>query len=150
MLRDDARFDDGAKAFVRNRIGDVDLLPGQQISQLLTAVIFSDHTDDRYLLDKFPEVARDVGSATRVKGFTGDLDNGDWRLWRNAADFPPNELVEHKIANDQNALSWGFLQNLLESFQIHATNRCHREITLVRFKGDKMWSSVIVCGKGSA
>ncbi len=69
-----------------------------------------DHADPS---DKLPQIARDVGSATRVKTLAGDLHHGNRSFRRNAAHFPPDELVEHQVANDENPFREGARKNFL-------------------------------------
>ena len=83
---------------------------------------------------KLPDIARHVGRAARIVGFAGHFHHRDGRLRRNARYPAPDELVEHEIADHQNALggelgdqrlqrggfasglhSWGLLESVTNS-----------------------------------
>ncbi len=54
-------------------------------------------------LDKFPQIPRDVGRAAGIETFAGHFHHRHRRFRRNAADFSPDEFVQHEIADDENA-----------------------------------------------
>ena len=64
------------------------------------------------------EIARDVGGAARVKRFAGDLDHRDRGLGGDAADLAPDELVQHEIADNEEAFAGAAPQNLLKSVEV--------------------------------
>src|ERR1700730_443960 len=145
MTSDDACFDGGAKRLVFDRVRHVDLLFGLKFTKLLTAAVGTDHSDDRNAIDELAEIARDVGGAAWIKRFARDFDNRHGRLRRDAADFSPNEFVEHQVTNYQYALGRGAVENLVEAGEIHkkSDRRCRRDEKLVRFRGVKMCDAAI-------
>ena len=52
---------------------------------------------------KLAQVARDVGRAAGEIFLFVNLDDGHRRFGRNPADPPPDELVEHQVADDEDA-----------------------------------------------
>ena len=65
---------------------------------------------------KLAQIAGDIGGAAGIKRFARDLHHRHRCLGRNATHLAPNELVEHQIANDEQALLTGAVKNLLQSF----------------------------------
>jgi hypothetical protein len=123
MARDDARFHDGAKTRVlQNEVG-FDFLRAQKIEQLPPAGIGSDRSDDRDGIDKFAQVARNVRRAARIKRLAGHLHHGHGRFGRDAADFAPDEFVEHQVAGDGDAFAPGAGQNFPEAIEFHEAKR---------------------------
>ena len=92
-------------------VGGIDLLFGQQVAQLPAAAIRPDHSDDRDVVDEFAQIARDIGRAAGVKAFACYLDHRHRRLGRNAAHFAPDKLVQHQVADDEDAFRLGAGQN---------------------------------------
>src|SRR5213082_129243 len=91
------------------------------------------------MADKLADITSDIGGAARIKRFAGYFDNRHWRLRRDAADFSPNEFVEHQIADHQNAFGRRAAKNVLEAGEIHekSDGRCRRDEKLMRFRGGK-------------
>ena len=90
---------------------------------------------------KLAQIAGDVGGATGIKRFAGDFYHRHGRLGRNATNLAPNELVQHQVADDEQALFAGPLEDLLESFWIHKSESgCRRAPGLMRLKEVKEWS----------
>jgi len=76
----------------------------------------TNHSDDADMRGKLAQIAGDVGRAPGIKRFAGNFHHRHGRLGRNATNLAPNELVEHQVANDEQALFASALKNLLESF----------------------------------
>jgi hypothetical protein len=83
---------------------------------LFSAAVTTNHSNDANMRGKLAQIAGDVGRTAGIKRFAGDLHHRDRRLGRYATHFAPNELVEHQVANDEQALFAGAVEDLLESF----------------------------------
>ena len=77
----------------------------KQFAELFAAAIFSEQANDTDAIDKFAEIPGDVGRAAGIKRFARDFDHRHGRLRRDAADFAPDEFVEHEVADDEKALA---------------------------------------------
>ena len=89
---------------------------GQQLPKLFSAAVPPNHSNDADMRGKLAQISGDVGRAAGIKRFAGDLHHGHGCLGRNATHLAPNEFVEHQIANDEQALFSGAVEDLLESF----------------------------------
>jgi len=85
-------------------------------TKLFSAAVSPNHSNNADMRGKLAQVAGDIGGAAGIKRFAGDLHHRHGRLGRNATHLAPNELVEHQIANDEQALFAGAIEDLLESF----------------------------------
>jgi hypothetical protein len=83
------------------------------LPELVAAAISPDHPDDGDVAGELAQIARDVGRTPRIKRFPRHFYHGNRCFRRNAPNFAPNELVEHQIANDEEAPLTGALKNLL-------------------------------------
>ena len=97
----------------------IDFLLGQEFAELPPAAVRADHPDDRDVVDEFAQIPRDIGRAAGIKALAGHFDHRHGRLRRNPADFAPDELVQHQIADDEDAfccwLRRGFLLSVAHS-----------------------------------
>lgn len=75
------------------------------------------------MIHKFAEIARDVGSASRIKRLASHFYNRHGSLGRDAADFSPNEFVQHQIANHNDSLGRCAIENPLKPVEIHTKAR---------------------------
>ncbi len=107
------------KAAVFDHGGSVDPVRFQELAQLLPAAIRPQQTDDRRSRDELAEVARHVGRAAGVKTLARHFHHRHRRLGRNAADFSPDELVQHQIAEDENAFGAGGGQDFSQARRAH-------------------------------
>ncbi len=76
----------------------------------------TNHSDDADMRSKLSQIAGDVGGAPGIKRLAGHFHHRHGRLGRNATNLAPNELVQHQVADDEQALFAGPLEDLLESF----------------------------------
>jgi hypothetical protein len=60
----------------------------------------------------------DVGSAPRVIGFRAHLDDWHGGFRRDPADLSPDELIEHQIADDEDALGAATGDQVMEPAQV--------------------------------
>ena len=134
MQGDDARFDCRAKALILDRAGRVDVLLRQKFPELSAAAIFAEHSDYRNVIDKFAQIASNVGRASGIEGFARHLHDWDRCLRRDAADFSPDKFVQHQIADDGDLSRRRAVENLPQAVQIHG------DLMLVDFRPQ------IVCG----
>jgi hypothetical protein len=79
----------------------------------VTAEVSPDHPNDGDVGGELAQITRDVGRAPGIKRFPRHFYHGNRCFRRNAPNFAPNELVEHQIANDEEAPLTGAIKNLL-------------------------------------
>ena len=58
------------------------------------------------------KIAGHIRGAAGIKTLAGDFDHRHRGFWRNAADLAPDKLVQHKVADNENAFGLGIGQNL--------------------------------------
>ena len=104
LPRDDARLHDRLVARMRLHRAHVDALAREQPSQPLRVQARAGHAHDAHALGKLREIACHVGRAAGEEFFLHDLDHRHRGLRRNARDFAPQKLVEHEVADDEQAL----------------------------------------------
>ena len=68
-------------------------------------VIAADQAHDGGFGGELADIAGYVGRAARIVGFAGDVHHWDGRFRGNARDLAPDELVKHKVADDEDALA---------------------------------------------
>src|SRR6266699_3541336 len=69
------------------------------VKEVLATAVSAKQTYHRNVIDELAQIAGNVGSPSRIKGFAGHLHNRHRCLRRNAADFSPNEFIQHQIAD---------------------------------------------------
>ncbi len=117
--RDNPRFHDRPEIRVLEHEVGLDFLRAQQIEKSPPAGVGADRADDRDAVNELAQVARDIGRAARIKGFAGHLDHRHGRFGRDAADFAPDEFVEHQVAGYGDALAGGAGEDFPETFEFH-------------------------------
>src|SRR5205823_13670379 len=112
MAGDNPRLNYRRSLLVLDRIRDVDLTFAQQFAELLPIPVFADQSDDGNFTQKFAEIAGDIGGAAWEETFACDFDHRDRRLRRYACDLAPDELIQHQVADHQDALGRRAVENL--------------------------------------
>ncbi len=100
------------KLGVLDCVRGVDFLFGQKLAQLPPAAIRPDQANDRDIVNEFAQIARHIRRAAGIKTLARHLDHRHRRFGRNAADFAPDKLVQHEVADDEDAFRLGIGQNL--------------------------------------
>src|SRR4029079_16582645 len=71
------------------------------------------------MIDKFAQVAGNVGCASRIKRFPSHFHDRDWCLRRDPADLSPDKFVQHQIADNGDSPRSCALKDLLQPIQSH-------------------------------
>ena len=99
----DAGFDACVPRGIRDQSGAANFLSNQKLFQPMRGIVVADCAEYFRRHVQGGEVARDVGGATRHEAFTLEIHDRHRRFRRNARDAAPDELVEHHIADDEDA-----------------------------------------------
>ena len=68
---------------------------------------------------KLTNIARDIGGASRIIRFPGDVHHRNRSFGRDAGHLPPDVFVQHQVADNENTLVGCLVENLLQTSTVH-------------------------------
>ena len=75
----------------------------EQTAQLLCRTVIAHAAHDEAVWSEGSEVARHIRRTAREQVLAHDFDHRHGCFWRNTPDIAPHEVVEHHVANDEDA-----------------------------------------------
>jgi hypothetical protein len=79
-----------------------DAVASEDVHKLTPTFVAADHPTQINTAAQGSDVVRNIGRATELQCFRGDIHNGYWRFGRDPADWTPNILVQNQISDDEN------------------------------------------------
>src|ERR1700759_1358866 len=96
--------------------------------------ILPKQSHDKYRGSKFSHISRDVRGPSWIIGLSNHFYDRDRSLRRNARNPAPNELVQHEITDDQDALIRKIMEEFLGAFELHYLSRHILKLRLLKEK----------------
>src|SRR5688500_18265904 len=116
-MRDDAALDAGGPRAITEHALANDTLLDEKLLQAAGGFIVPDNAKKFGGHPERGEIARDVRRAAGHEALALEFNDGHGRLGRDAAHRAPDKLVEHQIANHQDARVQGALQDLADALE---------------------------------
>ena len=117
LLRDDARLDRGVAAGDGEEALGTDGLFGEKLAELVRGLVFAHGAEEFHRRLQLGEIAGHVGRTAGHVALALEIDDGHGRFGRNARDASPDELVQHHVADDEDARGGELLQQVFDAVQ---------------------------------
>jgi hypothetical protein len=115
LVRNNAGFNGSWPMRIAVKTGTIDALFQKQGFQATRRIIMTDNSEQVGLSFQGGDVSRDICGPAGHETFAPEFDDWNGCFRRDATDMPPNEMIEHDIADYEHSRGARTIQNIAQA-----------------------------------